>query len=377
MASGQSWTIEHYRVIEDVLGRYRTLRSAMPELQVALGEMGRTQVTPNGIVAALRCPRLDLGRAPVNARDLLGRASVPELAEQSRPTPQPFDVIAPPPVSDVTELIERRKAQFARKSEHEQHARLIPVRIRIDGPVGILHFGDPHVDDDGTDIAQIERHKQLVSDTEGLFAANVGDTTNNWIGRLARLYAQQSTTAEDAWMLAEWFVGGMQWLYIVGGNHDTWSGAGDPLKWISAQTGSHYAADEVRMCLTFPRGSDVVVNARHDFAGSSQWNAAHGPAKAAQMGCRDDILICGHKHKCGYNPVVDPHSGKVMHALQVGSYKVYDRYAKSRGFRDQHISPCVLTVIDPTASHPANRVQVFWEPEAGADYLRFLRSKRA
>jgi hypothetical protein len=34
----------------------------------------------------------------------------------------------------------------------------------------------------------------------------VGDTTNNWTGRLARLYADQSTSAAQAWRIAEWLV---------------------------------------------------------------------------------------------------------------------------------------------------------------------------
>jgi hypothetical protein len=65
-----------------------------------------------------------------------------------------------------------------------------------------------------------------------------------------------------------------------------------------------------------------------------------------------------------------------MHAIKVASYKVYDRYAKERGFRDNSLSPCALTVIDPSLpnDHP-DMVKVFWEPEVGADYLRWLRSR--
>jgi hypothetical protein len=65
-----------------------------------------------------------------------------------------------------------------------------------------------------------------------------------------------------------------------------------------------------------------------------------------------------------------------MHAIKVASYKVYDRYAKDRGFRDNALSPCAVTVIDPDLppDHP-DMVKVFWEPEVGADYLRWLRSR--
>lgn len=284
----------------------------------------------------------------------------------------------PPDEPSAEELVATLKANFRRKLAHEEARRLIAVPVPIDGPVGILHFGDPHVDDDGTDWDALERDIRLVQTTPGLYAANIGDTTNNWVGRLGRLYGQQSTTAKQAWILAEWFIKQLKgrWLYLIGGNHDAWSGDGDPLRWITSQIGALYEASEARIGLSFPNGKSVVINARHDFAGGSMWNPAHGPMKAAQLGVRDDIVICGHKHKSGYSPLKDPDTGKVMHCLQVASYKRYDRYAREKGFRDQSLSPCAVTVIDPNATDPVNLIQVFWDAQAGADYLSFLRQKR-
>ena len=183
-------------------------------------------------------------------------------------TPLPDDDVS------IEELIEQRKRKFAHKREHEEASKLIPIRVRLDGAIGLLHFGDPHVDDDGCDIEAIERHTALVNATEGLFACNVGDTTNNWTGRLARLYADQSTSAAQAWKLAEWFVNRCNWLYMIGGNHDLWSGSGDPLKWIAKQQNALYKSSEARIALRFPNGLEVRVNARHDHAGSSIWNPA-------------------------------------------------------------------------------------------------------
>lgn len=287
--------------------------------------------------------------------------------------------VQPLPEEDVPieELIEHRKRQFAHKRNHEDANKLIPIKIKIKGPIGILHFGDPHVDDDGCDIEAIERHTALVNETEGMFAVNVGDTTNNWTGRLARLYAEQSTSAAQAWRLAEWFVGRCDWLYMIGGNHDLWSGSGDPLKWIAKQQNALYKASEARVALQFPNGAEVRINARHDHSGSSIWNPAHGPMKAAMLGTRDHVYVAGHKHESAYSVLKDPISGIAMHALKVASYKVFDRYAKEKGFRDNAISPCAVTVIDPDlpATHP-DLVKVFWSPEQGADYLKHIRSKR-
>jgi hypothetical protein len=276
----------------------------------------------------------------------------------------------------IEELIAQRKRKFQHKREHEEASKLIPIKVKMDGAIGILHFGDPHVDDDGCDIEAIERHTDLVNRTEGLFAANVGDTTNNWCGRLARLYADQTTSAAQAWKIAEWFINRCNWLYMIGGNHDLWSGSGDPLRWIAKQQDALYKSSEARLALRFPNGLEVRVNARHDHSGSSIWNPAHGPMKAALMGTRDHLYVAGHKHESAYSVLKDAISGITMHACKVASYKIYDRYAKERGFRDNCLSPCALTTINPAlpADHP-DLVKVWWDPEEGADYLTFLRRR--
>lgn len=289
-------------------------------------------------------------------------------------------IIAPQlPSPDVTaeELIEWREKQFAKKSAYESARKLIIVDIPIDGPYGVLHFGDPHVDDDGCDWKQLRRDIRLVQETDGLFASNVGDTRNNWVGRLARLYGQQSTSAKESLLLADYFLNQLRgkWAYLIGGNHDAWSGDDDPLQWITAQMKALYEPSEARIGLRSPDGKMVVMNARHDFAGNSQWNPTHAVMKAAQMGVRDDVLICGHKHQSGYGVIKDPETGKVCHCIQVASYKVFDRYAREKGFKDQSLSPCVMTVIDPHAA-PINRVQVFWDSERGAEYLTWLRARK-
>jgi hypothetical protein len=72
-----------------------------------------------------------------------------------------------------------------------------------------------------------------------------------------------------------------------------------------------------------------------------------------------------------------PQDDRICHALQVASYKLYDRYAREKGFRDQHVSPAVLTVINPGARSPAGFVTVFHDVEEGVDYLTFKRKRWA
>lgn len=272
------------------------------------------------------------------------------------------------------ELVEQRVARFKKKQAYEDARRLIAVRVKLDGPIGIWHFGDPHVDDDGTDLGMLLDHARTVRKTPGLFGANVGDTTNNWVGRLARLYGEQQTTAPEAWVLAEGFLNLVDWLYLIGGNHDAWSGAGDPIKWIQRGKSAPYMSSEVRLELKFPNGNTCRINAHHDFNGHSQYNPAHGPMKATLFGHRDHIAVAGHKHISGHGVLKCPSTDTVLHSFLVASYKKYDRYALDKGFRDQRIGPGVFTVIHPDRenTHP-DFVTFFWSMEAGLDYLKYLR----
>ncbi|WP_461554679.1 hypothetical protein [Sulfuriferula sp.] len=277
----------------------------------------------------------------------------------------------------VEDLVERRKRQFAQKKKHEEARKLIPIKIKKTGAIGILHYGDPHVDDDGTDLSLLEHHMHLTNTVEGLYGANIGDTTNNWVGRLARLYAAQSTSAAESWQLAEWFIRGTNWMYMIGGNHDAWSGDGDPIRWIAGEINATYQDSEARLQLNFPNGKHVRINARHDFTGHSMYNPVHGATKALHFGIRDHVAVCGHKHVSGYGVLKDPDSGITMHALQIASYKVYDRYAREKGFRDQALSPCAVTVINPDLDPQSpDLIKVFWDADEGANYLKFLRRKK-
>lgn len=279
-----------------------------------------------------------------------------------------------PSKKDILELVESRKKSFKKIQEVENSKSLFEVSVKLDGPIGILHFGDPHVDSNGTDWVSLERDIKLVKNTPGLFATNVGDTTNNWVGRLGRLYGEQSTTAEEAWMLAEYFIKevGNNWLYVIGGNHDLWSGAGDPLKWIAKQSNVIYEPYGVRIKLDFPNGEDIYISSRHSYPGRSIWNPTHSTMREAQIGNKDDIIIAGHEHISGYAQIKDPVSGRISHCIQVGTYKRYDSYSKQKGYKNLNIAPSALTIIDSSASN-TNKIHLYWDVEAGVDYLTYLR----
>ena len=277
----------------------------------------------------------------------------------------------------VDEIRRRRKEQFAHLNRVKREKLLIPVKVNADGPIALSHFGDPHLDDDGTDLGLIEDHVAIINRTPGMFAVNIGDAINNWTGRLARLYAEQSTSAKEAWALCEWFVRSLPWMVFLGGNHGAWSGAGDPVRWMLANCSTLYDDFAVRVALQFPNGKVVRLNARHDFSGHSMWNTVHGPLKAATMGWRDHLLTCGHLHTSGYAVLKDPSSGIVSHAIRVASYKTWDRYAHEKGLPNQNIFCNAITVIDPRFEDDDPRlIHTCFDVEQGADYLTWLRNRK-
>lgn len=291
---------------------------------------------------------------------------------------EPFEAEPiPSELQDIDQIIERRKKQFEIKDRAKIARRLIQVKVKIDGPIGITHLGDPHVDDDGTDIHAIEKHIRIINDTKGFFGGNVGDQQNNWIGRLAALYGQQATSQQEAWALTEWMVTSVQWIYILGGNHDVWSGAGDPLKWMLKNQQGVFENWGARLNLLFPTGKQIRINARHDFPGHSQWNSVHGVSKAAQMGWRDHILTAGHKHTSGYQVLKCPSTGLISHALRVAGFKKWDRYAEQLNLPDQNISPSFSTIIDPQyADDDPRLITTIFDVEEAADFLTWKRSRK-
>ena len=71
------------------------------------------------------------------------------------------------------------------------------------------------------------RDADLMAKTPGVYAVNIGDTTDNWGGRLIRLYAENDVSRQTERKLARWFLqeSGIRWLVWLHGNHDTMDGA--------------------------------------------------------------------------------------------------------------------------------------------------------
>lgn len=289
-----------------------------------------------------------------------------------------FELETPRPAGiDVEQLIERRIQQYRVKKANHDADKLVHVRVKREGPIGLGFVGDMHLDDDGTDLEEVMRHVDLFDGrNEGLYAGNVGDVFNNWAGRLARLYAEQSTSSEEALALVEHILTRIQWLYYHDGNHDLWGQGGEILAAILANNAVVHKSNKIRLALRLPNGRNVKIYSVHGFQGKSMWSESYGAAKKAQLdGEHHDIYVAGHIHTSGYTHGMRPSSSRVWHALQVASYKKIDRYAEELNLDQKDLYNCPVALIDPHATNEINFVRFEFDPEEGAERLRWMRQR--
>lgn len=280
------------------------------------------------------------------------------------------DETAPP--EEIWALAEER---YERKKAAELARKWIEIKVNIEGPFGLAHMGDKHLDNKGTDLRAVREARETILATDGMLAGFAGDLLDNWPsgGRLAALYAETGMTREDGRELGRYHIEMLRpkLVYFVGGNHDVMLGP-DLMRWLKDYTVGACEQDEARIKLVCPNGRAVKVIIRHKWRGTSQWNVAHGVSKAAQMGVEADILIGAHTHVSGYNIIQNPDNGRLSHCLQVSSYKTFDGYAKQEGFRSQGYMPCPVTIIDPDASD-LDLVTVVRSPQKAAQILTAMR----
>lgn len=280
------------------------------------------------------------------------------------------------PIDRIIESMKERGA--LRRASYEAHT-WFPVKVNDKKPIGIMWFGDPHIDDDGCDWTLLSKHIELCKQP-GVYGVNIGDTTNNWAGRLVKKYADQETSAKTASRLAEWLMldAGIKWLIWLLGNHDEWGDGSAILAQMAKRHGTQKLVLhdwEARFSLNFTNGQKINIWAAHDFPGDSMWNPLHGPVKAARFGPDVHLLVCGHKHHWGISQweLADKGISPVM--IRTRGYKFNDDYARRIGKTEQDSGSSIFTIINPLASTPEGRIIPFVDVETGADYLQFLRGK--
>lgn len=278
----------------------------------------------------------------------------------------------------IEDIINRQVRSFQRLKKAHDARKWFPISIKGDKPIGILFVGDVHIDDNGCNWPVLQEHINIAKSTEGLYAVNIGDTGNDWGGRLIRKYADQDTSLKTASKLVRWLLldSGVSWLVWLHGNHQHMGGTVALHEEMNQRYGTQRVPMldwEARFVLRFANGEEFKINTAHDFAGNSMWNPVHGAVKAAKFGNDIDVLVCGHKHNWAVSQWEQPEQENAPLMIRVRGYKHLDDYARRIGKYEQEDGQSILVVFDPKATTQSARCQAFVDVKRGAEYLTWLR----
>ena len=276
-------------------------------------------------------------------------------------------------------LVDRMCEQFDRKWAADRAREWFTVKVNDDKPIGIVWMGDPHVDSDGCHWPLLRRHAEIMRTTEGLYGANLGDSTDNWVSRLTRLYAHSNQSRNTGVRLAEILFSelGITWLLLLRGNHDMWSQSrsDDPLTWIAKGIPAPIEDWRARFKLKFKNGREAKIHASHSFSGQSWFHPLHGNIRAALEEGLADVYISGHTHEYGVLHLPLPKRGRDYWLAKARGYKFLDHHALVLGHEPHLLGASVVTIIDPNTDRSNPVVAVFDDVEEAADHLTWRRQR--
>ena len=182
-----------------------------------------------------------------------------------KPPLETSDLIFPDlPSSELPaeQLIDQACARFTGHLAAREARRWMEIKVKSNKPIGVCFMGDPHIDNNGCNWPLLRRDIKVLEDTPGMYAVNIGDLTDNWVGRLVRLYADQEMSKKQAWKLAKYLMrdSGIKWLCHLLGNHDAWNDGPYLIK-ANAQPMVPVEDWQSRFQIAFPNGQKVRVHA--------------------------------------------------------------------------------------------------------------------
>ena len=274
------------------------------------------------------------------------------------------------------DLLDHLSKRFEQRHKAKAARKWFPITVPESKPYGVLWFGDPHLDDDGCNWPMLRQHVKLAARTPGIYGANIGDTTNNWCGKLSALYSKQSTSKKDAHQLARWFLqdSGVSWLLWILGNHDLWDAGADVLKGLRI-TPVPMEEWQAQFVLKDQTGCQTKIHASHHFKGTSIWNNLHGAVRAVKLSEQADVYIQGHHHDYGLWHTENADRGFTAWLCKLRGYKHFDSHALRHGFPESQTGAAILQIVNPRFEDPSKRVMMYHDVFEGARYLTWLRSQ--
>lgn len=345
---------------EEAVAEYQKARAALPKAynQEVLALAGQALgLTEKGIATRLKVAAERYGLRPSDER-------VPKLPE------------LPDPELPVDETIDQLCSRFEKRHARAKAERWMRIQMPDDQPFALCFWGDPHLDNPGTNWPLLKRHAEIVAEADGMYSVCVGDLVDNWVGRLMRLYAESDISVSTGWRLVRWFFqeADLKWLITVLGNHDTWNQGGLLLREI-ARNVVHVADSDARFVLEAPNGCSWPIWVRHNFNGHSMWNSVHGMQRAAHTKEAAALYICGHLHNWALHEEESASRGHIYWLARARGYKWLDAHQTVLGHDAQDYGASIVAVCNPQASQMPGRMRCFPDVEEAAEFLRYLRAK--
>lgn len=275
----------------------------------------------------------------------------------------------------ANDILDHLQKSFEKKRNYEKAQEWFHLKINSNEPVGLAIVGDPHLGDN-CNIDLLRADVKIMSETDGIMAVNIGDSTDNWGGRLIHLYSESTMSKSTERVLARWFLSeaNVPWVLWLHGNHDTMhTEFSTYLKTIGCKQ-IPMMDWRARFKLIFP-ACEIRVDAAHNHKGTSIYNPLHGQKRAALWDENADIYVAGHHHNWSLTQE-ELQDGRVVWMGRARGYKYLDQFATRHGFPNHEYGATVIFVIDPEGTSPTTRIQAFADLKEGASYLKWKREKK-
>lgn len=351
--------------------RYPTLT----EVSAKLGISYKTVKNTAGIIRRLKSAGADVpDLVDRRGRSFEIRAAGEEFRE--------IETVPVRPEEPIGELLDRVFAANDRYASYKETRDCIDIRIKTEGPFGVVGLPDTHLNNLGTLNRRAFEDAYRIAAHPALYAVGIGDWLDNFIvGRLEAERRKDVMSHPDSWRLLDHYVITLapKLVAAISGNHMDWTtsaGGVDVMRRMLDEQGlgAIYDTDQVRVRLITPSGRSFTHLARHKYRGNSRFNAVHAiTVHILESWQGEDVVWGGHIHVAGHTSIEKFWMGerRVVHGVQLGSYKLHDSYAEREGFRRNVPFLTPMTIHVPETGETL----FFADMNRGIEVLDMLRSR--
>ena len=272
----------------------------------------------------------------------------------------------------VLEVQEHSSASARRRYSQE-------IRLKGDLPSCLVFSSDWHCGNAYTDYRRLYEETELVADTPGMYAVTLGDSHDNWVGKLEGIQRYQPISlAEEMALVRDRLLrlcNAGKLLAVVSGNHEARTDKLAGVDWTREVLADHavlYDQDEIQATLTLGEAA-WRLKLRHQWRYRSILNPFHPFWRDLERADDWDMAVGGHVHSGSHWAKLDHMDPALGHptdryAVLLGTYEYDSKYARMVGL-GRHVASGAVAVI----YYPSGEVLMVGDLQQAA---RILRAER-